>query len=600
MTLAVLQYRWTSEASEATAVRLADALQLSMINWHLDFFRNLSEVCLTMRIAPDGDALEESDRYAQKLVEWRSIARYPDLVSNVYVLQMTGSGLLRTRRLDGPRGVFAESPTPAQFGELGPDLVQAAAPAASAASGRQFTESFYNIGEALRDWRFEPSIPALIRPLARAPSHSDEASGASAPQGWVLVELNSAVISAHILPDLAQRYFQGTDGLDFDVAVVAGATPTHVIYSSNPVFGGHPVVDADGRMEVFGRSADPTSESAVYVFHQTSENRGPTAAAGITWFPLLRHFSSDQAWHLVVRHRRGGPLGSFVAETRRRNLAIGFGGLLLLVASMTMLVVTSHRAQRLGRLQVDFVTAVSHQLRTPLAIIGSAADNLANGVVDNLTRTREYGTVIGTEVEHLSGLIEDILHFAAAREGQQRYTLAMLRVEDLIEATLTSSGALVRASQFTVEREIEAGLPPVKADPIGLPQCLGNLVTNALKYAKDQRWIKIRARLVKQDDGPGEVQVSVSDRGPGIDARDLPHIFEPFYRSESVRIAQIQGTGLGLAVAKQIAEAMGGALTVASTPGQGSTFTLHLALAESSAAPTISADVDASPQSWSA
>ena len=83
MVLAVLQYRWTSEASEATAVRLADALQLSMINWHLDFFRNLSEVCLTMRIAPDGDALEESDRYAQKLVEWRSIARYADLVSNV-------------------------------------------------------------------------------------------------------------------------------------------------------------------------------------------------------------------------------------------------------------------------------------------------------------------------------------------------------------------------------------------------------------------------------------------------------------------------------------------------------------------------------------
>ena len=400
--------------------------------------------------------------------------------------------------------------------------------------------------------------------------------------------MDIAVIRTRILPELAHRYFQGTDGLDFDVAVVADG-PTRVIYSSASGFGEHPVIDADGRMDVFGPSANPTDDSAVYVFHRSSENRGPTAAAGITWFPLLRHLSSDQGWQLVVRHRRGGPLGSFVAEARRRNLAIGFGALLLLVASMTMLVVTSNRAQRLGRLQVDFVTAVSHELRTPLAIIGSAADNLASGVVDNPRRIHEYGTVIGTEVEHLSGLVEDILHFAVARESQQRYTLAVLSVEDLIEATLARSGGLVRASQFVVEREIEAGLPPVKGDPIGLAQCLGNLITNALKYAKDGRWIKIQARLVEQADGRGEVQVSISDRGCGIDAKDLPHIFEPFYRSESVRVAQFQGTGLGLAVAKHIAEAVGGALTVATTPGQGSTFTLHLPAADSDAASAGSA-----------
>ncbi len=83
-----------------------------------------------------------------------------------------------------------------------------------------------------------------------------------------------------------------------------------------------------------------------------------------------------------MRHRRGGPLGSFVAQMRQRGLAVSFSALLLLVLSLSMLLVTTIRAQRLARLQMDFVTAVSHELRTPLTIIGSAADNIASGVVD--------------------------------------------------------------------------------------------------------------------------------------------------------------------------------------------------------------------------
>jgi signal transduction histidine kinase len=119
-------------------------------------------------------------------------------------------------------------------------------------------------------------------------------------------------------------------------------------------------------------------------------------------------------------------------------------------------------------------------------------------------------------------------------------------------------------------------LPQVTGDLSALSQCLQNLITNALKYGSEQHWIGIQTRLTEHGLSGKEIQISISDRGIGIDAADLPHIFEPFYRSPLVAAAQIHGTGLGLPLARSIAEAMKGELTVTSVPGRGSTFTLHL------------------------
>ena len=199
------------------------------------------------------------------------------------------------------------------------------------------------------------------------------------------------------------------------------------MYSSDAGFGKQQVGDADGNMDLFGRVADPALGSPVHVFHRPSVNKGPAAAVGVSWFPLLAEVPSDQDWQLIVKHRRGGPLGAFGAELRRRDLAISFGVLFLLVLSMGMLIVTSYRAQRLAKLQMNFVTTISHELRTPLTVISSAADNIAHGVVDGKQQLAQYGSVIGSHARQLSGLVEQILSFAAARDGQQRYDLRPLR-----------------------------------------------------------------------------------------------------------------------------------------------------------------------------
>jgi signal transduction histidine kinase len=389
------------------------------------------------------------------------------------------------------------------------------------------------------------------------------------------------VIRKRILPDLTQKYFQGTEGLDFYVTVVAGSKTGHVIYSSDSDFGSTEVRDADGTMDLFGRVQDKTTESPLHVFH-TASVKGPAASLGVSWFPLVADPPVDRDWQLIVRHRRGGPLGTFVSELRRRDLMISFAALILLVASMAILMMTSYRAQKLAKLQMNFVTMISHELRTPLTVISSAADNIVHGIVEGEHQVIQYGAVIRKQAGQLSGLVEQILLFAATRDGRKHYNFSLLTVSEIIDAALAGTAGLVRSAQFTVEQSIDVGLPAVLGDLSALSQCLQNLITNALKYGTKHRWIGLHASLEQKGALGKEIQIRVSDRGMGIASTELPYIFEPFYRSPLVAAAQIHGTGLGLPLAKSIAEIMDGDLTVHSVPGEGSTFTLHLPVAEPS------------------
>lgn len=567
VTLAVLQYRWSARVSEATAVRLADSLQMSLMNWQKDFFRYFSEIALALRIDPVDDRSGDLNQYVRRIAEWKALARYPELISNVYILK---SGTRDALRLNSSTGRFEAEVWPERFEPLRANMQTA---------GVAFLKRppVVDIGDPSGSWKFEPSLPAMLHAIPRNGSTPD----------WIVIELNDPEIRTHVLHDLSQTYFQGTDGLDYLIAVVSKSTPGHVIYTSDKGFGDPEPADADGVIDVFGRPYDNALGSPVHVFHMPSNEKGPAAGVRISWFPLLRNEASSLDWRLVVRHRRGGALGAFVTELRRRDLAIGFGVLLVLAINMGMLIVTSHRAQRLAQLQMNFVTAVSHELRTPLTVIISGADNIRNGVVGTQQQMTQYGSLIAKQARQLFGLVERILLFASTRQGRQTYNLKPVQVKDVIDVALASTAGLIEAGEFKVECDIEPNLPPVNADAALLSQCLQNLITNALKYGKDQRWLGIRASL--SSGSYQEIQISVSDRGIGISATDLPHIFEPFYRSPSVMAAQISGTGLGLPLSQSIAEGMKGRLTVESTLGRGSTFTLTLSCAEA-AAPATTAD----------
>lgn len=299
----------------------------------------------------------------------------------------------------------------------------------------------------------------------------------------------------------------------------------------------------------------------------------------------IRYASADDDWQLLARHRKGS-LEAVVAGMRHRNLAVSFGVLLVLTAGIGMILISSQRARMLARLQMDFVASVSHELRTPLAVISSAAENITDGVVAGKQQLSQYGAEIKNQARHLIQLVEQILLFAATRNKRHHYNLRPLRVEDVIEAALKDTAGMIEENRIVVEQEIAPNLPPVIGDLTALSHCLQNLITNAIKYGGDARWMRIKAGVNEENGRLEEVQITVEDKGLGIGASELRHIFEPFYRSRTAAAAQIHGTGLGLPLARDIAEAMGGRLTVTSEPGKGSCFMLYLKFADVSVVQT--------------
>jgi signal transduction histidine kinase len=398
------------------------------------------------------------------------------------------------------------------------------------------------------------------------------------PVDWVVIVLNFDIIRSRIFPQLTRRYFDAGQGLDYKLAVVTAGKGGNLLYSSDPEFGIPQVSGFDSAMNIFG----PPPESTEGSFWQTLKNsksvRGEEwhSFSSPVWFPVIRATSSGAPWILFLQHRQE-PFEATINRVWRSNLVTGGVVLLLLAITMVLVVIASQNAQNLANLQMDFVASISHELRTPLAAILSAGQNISDGYVQSLP---VYGSIITTQARQLIDLVDQILLFASMKSGKKAYSVRPLPVGELIGQVRRNSSVLFRNSGFTFDFQTQEGLPLVWGDLQALSHCLQNLIGNAVKYSGKSRWIGITADLCEYGPTRREVRISVTDHGLGIDAADLQRIFEPFYRGPRILAAQIHGTGLGLSVAKHIADAMGGSVSVTSEINIGSVFTLHLRIAE--------------------
>jgi len=238
------------------------------------------------------------------------------------------------------------------------------------------------------------------------------------------------------------------------------------------------------------------------------------------------------------------------------------------------LTATSRRAERLAQQQMEFVAGVSHELRTPVAVVRSAAENLASGVVSG-ERVKRYGQMLEAESRRLGDMVERVLQYAGIESGFNTAARVPLAPMEIIESAVESALPLVGPGEVTVHREIAPDLPTVIGDATALRSAVQNLVANAIKYGGKDRWVGIRAQTVRER-RRSEVRITVSDHGPGIPAGDLPHIFEPFYRGADAIQRQIQGHGLGLSLVRRIVVAHGGRVTVSTRPGAGTSFEITL------------------------
>jgi signal transduction histidine kinase len=265
---------------------------------------------------------------------------------------------------------------------------------------------------------------------------------------------------------------------------------------------------------------------------------------------------------------------SIEEEVRRlaitKTALIGFIDVMLL-AGLVLVWANVRRELRLLRLKSDFVANVSHELKTPLALIRLFAETLELGRVPTEEKKQQYHRIINKESRRLTQLINNILDFSRIEAGRKEYRFVRSDLAAVVRDVVDAYRFQIEQQGFSLEVSIADDLPEMAIDPEALSQALINLVNNAIKYSPDEKAIAVSAR--REGD---RVLVSVRDRGIGIPKNEQRRIFEKFYRVETSVVHTTKGSGLGLALVQHITEAHGGHVEVVSAPGEGSTFTLSL------------------------
>jgi len=258
------------------------------------------------------------------------------------------------------------------------------------------------------------------------------------------------------------------------------------------------------------------------------------------------------------------------------SLLVG-GAVTVILGGLAGLGFALRRARRLSDLKSEFISNVSHELKTPLSIISMFGEMLANGRTKSPEQAHEYAEIIWRESVRLGRLIDNVLDFAKIERGTDMYEFDDdVDVAEVVERAIELSSRRVNAAEMTLEHDIEDDLPTVRMDANAFTLAVLNLIDNAIKYAADGKKIALSLHQHASRTMPPSVMLSVRDWGSGIDPDEQEQIFERFYRARSIRLKPIRGSGIGLALCRHIARAHGGDVAVESTPGKGSTFSIWI------------------------
>ncbi|MCH7814185.1 MAG: HAMP domain-containing histidine kinase [Planctomycetes bacterium] len=353
--------------------------------------------------------------------------------------------------------------------------------------------------------------------------------------------------------------------------------------------------------------ADTLDDEPIVLAYLVADAHGPTpfiVAAALDLYRLQKTFleplvtqSSDRihlAWQDAPASTWSVSLGpgldfwglrpapSFVLDQRRAvRRQTGIFVVITVLALVALLVVVwglLHVVQRevaLSQLKSSFVADVSHELKTPLALIHMFGETLAQGRVTSPEKRQEYYEIIQRESARLTHLINNILDFSRIEAGRKEYRLETIDVGAVVRRTYDSYRHDLDHNGFEHELRIAEGLPQVPADADAIAQALLNLMSNAVKYCDDERYLAIEVTPETRRGRHG-VLIGVHDRGIGIPPEARRHLFDGFYRVSDERVRKQRGVGLGLALVKHIVEEHGGSIDVESRLVKGSTFRIFL------------------------
>ena len=512
--IGTLQYRWLDQVAEAERQQMRRTLEFASERLEGEITTQLHTVFRAFIGAEDQDV-------RWMLEDWESEPLEHDLVAAIYVAERDGSEWT-VHLLDRETRELTDAPLP-------PALVP-------------LHRALYNLGERGPDERFPGPMfgpePALLV-VQGPPSGGEGFSRGQPPRRAILLLLDRAALGAVIADHV--RAIAG----DLDVELMSRGMP---LYRSSGTMKQPPDLRRAFRPVVPRQRPGPPRDE---------QGRDPR-----------REPPSRDVWELGMSHRGGG-LDAIVAAAHRRNLAVAALVLLLLVASSALLIALLRRGEKLRAQQSQFVAAMSHELNTPLAILRVASENLQDGIVQDPEKTQRYVRTIARETAHLSEMVNHVLELAGMNAGVTVAAREPVDIERTIQEAVAQSRWMIQGSEIALDVDLAPDLPQVLGDERALTRAVQNLVANAIRHAGGGKWVGVRAA---RDDG--FVRITVEDRGPGIEAGDEGHVFEPFYRGRNSR--NVRGTGLGLTIVNQIVAQHGGSIAVERGRPAGAAFVVRL------------------------
>ena len=561
--LAVLQYNWIGEISVNEQKRLQDDLQGQLNKLAGDFD---SEVGTAIRaLLPEEPQVQEIGRdqaYQLRYAGWRASTPHLRLFRRIAVAYLE-NGRPQLEMFNAQTGALEKSEWPPEWTPV--------------------RDSFNPRPDNRNDGRNggrngpPPRIDnSTLIDVPRFRGRPPDGPGPPGDQDWLLLDIDRSYAGSAILPELLSERFTEDFRASYRVEVTSRANPSELIYASDT--GPSPADPAQATVLIL----DPLRANQIG-FGRGPGGRGPPPPGGPPpggpppgGPPKGKGGDFGRGrWQLSL-WLRNGTLESAVASVRHRNLAVSAGILLLLLATGAALAQFSRRAQRLAQVEMDFIAGISHELRTPLTVIRTAAFNLRGKMASNPSQVERYGALIQQESERLGDIVEQVLRFASVKAGRAVQDHQPVSVSGLIEETVEANKGMLEDMFCEVQTQVQAGMPPIAGDSLALRQALQNLLANAAKYgAAGNQPVEISARAVSGAKGP-EIEIRVTDHGPGIPVDEQKHVFDAFYRGRKAVQDQIHGTGLGLHLVKKIVEAHGGTVSLESVPGLGATFIVRL------------------------
>jgi two-component system phosphate regulon sensor histidine kinase PhoR len=284
------------------------------------------------------------------------------------------------------------------------------------------------------------------------------------------------------------------------------------------------------------------------------------------------------SWRVQVSPSASDELTARVQNRAMLELVMVVLSCVVIVLGVAVILLAAERERRISAMKSEFVANVSHELKTPLALVRMFAEMLQSGRVASKEKSQQYLDIIVSESERLSALIENVLDFARVERGRQAYEFAEGDVGEAVSKAVNVYRYRAEREGVELATELQADLPPARIDERAIQLAVINLLDNALKYAPGSERVTVRTQREN-----GSVVVRVVDRGPGVPPEDRERIFERFVRGSTARTpsagSPVRGSGIGLALVKHIAESHGGRAWVEpkrQADGPGASFAISI------------------------